>query len=106
MGRETIRQVLAHHDAEAVAEKKCGASRTLDAEYIACMEDVLNVLARPYDAPGAGRDVGRTPGGPARREPAGPGDGATAGWPERTTSTCGQAPPISTASSSPRPAGT
>ena len=22
---------------------------TLDAEYIACMEDVLNVLARPYD---------------------------------------------------------
>jgi DDE superfamily endonuclease len=23
---------------------------TLDAEYIACMEDVLNVLARPYDA--------------------------------------------------------
>jgi hypothetical protein len=21
----------------------------LDAEYIACMEDVLNVLARPYD---------------------------------------------------------
>ena len=23
---------------------------TLDADYIACMEDVLNVLARPYDA--------------------------------------------------------
>ena len=27
VGRETVRQVLARHDAEAVAEKKCGASR-------------------------------------------------------------------------------
>ena len=43
--------------AEAVAEKKCGASPRWTLSTSACMEDVLNVLARPYDAPGARRDV-------------------------------------------------
>ena len=36
--------------AKAVAEKKMWCVPTLDAEYIEHMEDVLNVLARPYDA--------------------------------------------------------
>lgn len=49
VGRETIRQVLAHH-ALKPWRQKMWCVPTLDAEYIACMENVLNVLARPYDA--------------------------------------------------------
>ena len=47
VGRETVRHVLSPPRAEAVAKMWCVP--TLDAEYIANMEDVLNVLARRYD---------------------------------------------------------
>jgi hypothetical protein len=49
VGRETIRQVLAHHELKPW-RKKMWCVPKLDAEYIANMEDVLNVLARPYDS--------------------------------------------------------
>ena len=49
VGRETVRQVLAHHELKPW-RKKMWCVPTLDAEYIEHMEDVLNVLARPYDA--------------------------------------------------------
>ena len=50
----------------------------LDAEYIACMEDVLNVLARPYDErePVVGFD--ERPVAAARGEPTEPVQGAWA----------------------------
>jgi len=49
VGRETVRQTLAHHELKPWRKKKWCVPQ-LDAEYIDCMEDVLNVLARPYDA--------------------------------------------------------
>jgi hypothetical protein len=73
VGRETVRQVLAHHELKPW-RKKMWCVPTLNADYIDCMEDVPNVLARPYDArePVVGLD--ERPVAPARREPPGAPD--------------------------------
>ena len=47
VGRETVRQVLAHHALKPWREKNV-VRPDVGPEYIARMEDVLNVLARPY----------------------------------------------------------
>lgn len=100
-----IRQVLAHHELKPWRRKMWGIP-AIDAEYIACMEDVLNVLARPYDAREPVVTFDERSGRAARGEPPGALHAAGEGSPGRIISTCERARRTFTPSWSPRPGGT
>ena len=53
VGRETIRMLLLSHDLKPWREKNVVVA-DLDDEYIARMEDVLEIYEQPYDAAATG----------------------------------------------------
>ena len=66
VGRETIRILLLSHDLKPWREKNVVVA-DLDEDYIAKMEDVLEVYERPYDPARTGGLSGREAGHAARR---------------------------------------